>query len=375
MYLQAELSAVFSHIYLRVICVNNYKIGVIFTALGAVSFGVMFFFQPDVMISGLRKGLTVCGSSVIPSLFPFMVVSDFLVRSGFSSVAGRKLAPVTQTVFRLSGAAGCAIIMSLIGGFPVGAKMTAQLYENGEITQRQGRRMLLFCVNAGPAFVIGTVGTVMLSSRRAGLVLFISLTVTSLFIGVLSAFFDKKPNEKIINENKKFTENFNAGVIAESVNVSVQVILSICGWILLFSGLNAFILHLPFRAAIPWLIMLTEVTNGCLEASSRFPACVLALVLGWSGMAVHCQLLPYLDALEMKLSHFWTGRLIAGGLATAVAYLLFKLFPCEVSVFSSAAQITAAPYSVSAPAAAAMLVLSAVMLLDIKSCVNKKGVI
>lgn len=348
---------------------NNYKIEVFFTAVVSTVFAVLFFVQPAVIIAGIRKGLTVCGSSVIPSLFPFMVLSDFIVRSGFGSIVGRKISPLTEKLFRLPGSAGCAIIMGLIGGFPVGAKMTAQLFESGEITARQGRRMLTFCINAGPAFVIGTVGTVMLSSSKAGLVLFASMTSASLLAGIMTRFLGSRKLEKA--ETKSTV--FDSGTLTESVSSSVQAMLNVCAWIIIFSGFNEVIAHIPMsESASVWLRMATEVTGGCMTASTRFPTCILALVLGWSGLAVHCQLMPYLKTLGMKFTYLWTSRIVIGGMSTAIAWILFRLFPCEVSVFSNTAKIMSAPYSVSAPVAVAMLVLSALMLTDIKLARTEK---
>ncbi len=348
---------------------KNYRIEVFFIAAASTFFAVLFFLYPSVVVDGLRKGLAVCGASVIPSLFPFTVLSDFLVRSGLAGMAGNRISPVTKKLFDLPGAAGCAIIMSLIGGFPVGAKMTAQLYENGEITVRQGRRMMIFCINAGPAFVIGTVGTVMLSSRKAGIILFASMTAASLLTGIAS---------KIISRGEEGNKNkanavYTRGTLTDSVSQSVQSVLNVCAWIMLFSGINEFLIRLPVseKTAV-WFSIVTEVTGGCMSASVCFPACVLAFVLGWSGLAVHCQLMPYLKVLGMKITYLWAARLIEGGVSAAAAWVLFRIFPCEISVFSNVSDVISKPYSVSAPAAAAMLVLSALMLTDIKLARRQK---
>ena len=354
------------------ISLNNYRYRIFFTAAATAFFTVIFILEPSVIINGIRSGLHICSSSVIPSLFPFLVLSDFTVRSGLGGMAGEKISPVTEKLFRLPGAAGCAVMMSLVGGFPVGAKMAAQLYENGEITQSQGRRMLTFCVNAGPAFVVGTVGSVMLSSRKAGVLLLVSLTVTAICEGIAAGLFSDKAEIRV--HRKK--PDFNPSVLTESVSQAVQTMFGICAWIMLFSGLNSLLSRLPVSdSAAAWLSMLTEVTNGCISASGRFPVCVLALTLGWSGLAVHCQILPFLQTLGMKLRFFWISRLITGGAACALSWLLFRLFPCEVSVFSSSAEIISKPVSVSVPVSAAMLLLSALMLLDIKPCTSEKDVI
>lgn len=354
---------ILSHIYLRVIAVNNYRLKIFFSLFAVVSFIVAFFYDPATMVTAVSTALTLCATAVIPPVYPFMVLSDFIVRSGLCGVVGNYLSPATKFLFNLSGNTGCVVLMSAVGGYPVGAKMTAQLLENGSITQSQARRLMLFCVNAGPAFVIGTVGTVMLASRKAGLILYLASVIASVFMGIFLRCFDC---EKIITRKDK-TE-FNTGVISQSVMYGTDSMLMMCGWILIFSCINAYIKKLPFNEmTLVGINMITEVTSGCASAVGIFPVSIQALVIGWGGLSVHCQLLPYVKATGLRLSHFLLSQIIHGSLATALATLLFRIFPCEVSVFSSQSEILPVAFSVSAPAAAAMLVLCAFMILDNKS--------
>ena len=83
------------------ISLNNYKIRVIFVTGAILIYSVLFFLFPAVMIDGIRKGLSVCGSVIIPSLFPFTVISDFVLRSGLGSIIGKKLYPLTNDLFHL----------------------------------------------------------------------------------------------------------------------------------------------------------------------------------------------------------------------------------------------------------------------------------
>lgn len=354
---------ILSHIYLRVIAVNNYRLKIFFCIFAVVGFIVIFFYDPATMVTAVSSALTLCASAVIPPAYPFMVLSDFIVRSGLCGIVGNYLSPVTKLLFNLSGSTGCVVLMSAVGGYPVGAKMTAQLLENGSITGKQGRRLMLFCVNAGPAFVIGTVGTVMLSSRKAGIILYLSAVMASLFMGVFLRCFDC---EKALI--RKETTEFNAGVISQSVMHGTDSMLMMCGWILIFSCLNAYLRRLPFDdTTLAGINMITEVTSGCASATELFPVSIQALVIGWGGLSVHCQLFPYVKVTGLRLSRFLLSRIIHGSLATAFATVLFRIFPCEISVFSSQSQILPAAFSVSAPAAAAMLVMCAFVILDGKS--------
>ena len=320
----------------------------------------MFFFDPQGIVNGVSNGLKVCETAVIPALFPFMVLSDFLVRSKLSEVIGNALAPVTKALFRLPGCAGCAVLMSMAGGYPVGAKMTAQLLENGDISCNQGKRMMLFCVNSGPAFVIGTVGTVIFSSRKAGIILYVSLVVSALIMGIVSRFFDSSSPQI---KQKNIT--FDAKVISKSVTEAMNATLGICAWILIFSCVGPIVDSLPIvKEKTVWIKSLFEVTGGCMDAAAIYPMSIQALIMGWSGLSVHCQLLPYIRATGVKYLHFILSRIMHGALSATVADFLFRIFPCETDVFSSSSQIMPELYSVSIPAAVSMILLAMMLIAD-----------
>ncbi|MBP9989317.1 MAG: hypothetical protein KBT46_07445, partial [Ruminococcus sp.] len=218
---------------------NNYKIKFIFSSFLIMLFVGMFFYQPQAMSAGMRNGLYLCTATIIPSMFPFLVVSDFLIRSGMCSYFGRISAKIINFIFRLPGCSACVIFMSLIGGFPVGAKMTAQLIEEKEISNEQGKRLLLFCVNGGPAFTIGVVGVSMLKSEKAGIIIYISLVLSSLLVGFISRFFAKE-NDNVKIKSEPF---FEVSVFVKSVNQSARAVINICAWVLVFSFINGYLIY------------------------------------------------------------------------------------------------------------------------------------
>lgn len=333
----------------------------IFT-LGAVIFFItVFFVSPGTLITGISKGLTLCATAVIPPLFPFMILSDFIIRSGMGTIMGVWLSPFTRFLFRLPGNAGCAVLMSMVGGYPVGLKMTAQLLESSTISEKQGRRMALFCVNAGPAFVIGTVGTVFYSDKKVGIILYISMILSSLVMGVFLRFFS---SEEIIKNNNE--RSFSASVFGQSVMYSTQTMLSMCAWVLVFSGLISVVTDFPLDDnTLLWFRMVTEVTGGCWSAVGVFSPCVQALVMAWAGLSVHCQVSPFLKTLNVRYSLFALSRLIHAGLSVTVADVLFRIFPCNADVFSTQTEVLPEYFSVSVPAGVSMLILSAFVILEI----------
>ncbi len=321
------------------------------------------------MGEGVRNGLFLCGETVIPSLFPFMIFSDFIVRSELGYAVGKALSPLTEKLFRLPGCSACAIMMSLIGGFPVGARMIAQLYECGRLSAPQAKRMMWFCVNSGSAFVIGAVGATMLSSKKCGIVLFVSQTLAALFVGFFSRFFAKK------NGGEKSAKNYeiDTSVFTESVFCATGAMLNICAWILLFSAFNPFFIKLAERNSLfNTVVVMSEVTSGCAFAAEHLPVFFIAPVLSWSGFAVHMQLLPYIKKIGMSLPEFWLSRAVNCFAVLPISLLLFRVFQCEVQVFSNLSDVVVKPYSVSVPASVAMLILGAFTIIDINLATDRK---
>ena len=142
--------------------------------------GICLFLEPEICTAGIYHALTLCAKTLIPTLFPFMVVSGFFLRSGMSAVCGAHLSRLTARVFRLPGESAGILLLSMIGGFPVGIKMTAQLFSDKRITQKQAARMCLFCINAGPAFVISAVGAGFYKSTKIGVLLYGALCLSAL---------------------------------------------------------------------------------------------------------------------------------------------------------------------------------------------------
>lgn len=321
------------------------------------------------MGEGVRNGLFLCGETVIPSLFPFMIFSDFIVRSELGYAVGKFISSLTEKLFRLPGCSACAIIMSLIGGFPVGARMISQLYEDGRLSATQAKRMLWFCVNSGPAFVIGAVGAGMLSSKKCGIILFASQTLAALSVGFFSRFFSKKNDEKSEIKNYKI----NASVLAFSVSGATDAMLNICAWILLFSAFNPFLTKLAEKSSVfNTVAIMSEVTSGCSFAAERLPVYLIAPVLCWSGFAVHMQLLPYIKKIGMSLPEFWLSRAVNCFVVLPISFLLFRIFPCEAQAFSSLSDVVVKPYSVSVPASVAMLILGVFTIIDINLATDRK---
>lgn len=377
----------------KVIRINKTKskIKFILVALLCCLFTLLLLLVPAPALEGARNGLSLCGNTVIPSLFPFLVLSGFIIKSGIANRCGRLFGPVTRRIFRLPGSTGTALILGAIGGYPVGANSVAELHKNGLISKQDGERLLGFNINSSPAFIIGAVGAGFLGSTQAGIMLYIAHLGASFIIGICMAIGASKKEQSRMRRGKSSNSGL-AEAFVSSVSGSVSSILSIAAYVVLFSslttlfdytGICTFIANiigkvLPAPAADPFfynraIAGVLEVTNGCSASSGSAGIAALILtsvILSWSGLSVLCQVTSMVKDSGLSIRLYVITRLphmIISGLLTLA---LFSIFPQAIPADAPIAQvfafnptgITTAVHPI--PAVCAMLVVCAMLLLS-----------
>ncbi|MBQ9685485.1 MAG: sporulation protein [Oscillospiraceae bacterium] len=289
-----------------------------------------------------RKALVVCGRLIIPSLFPFFVLSSLLNSLGLPGILGKALAPFAMRLYGVSGAGASALLIGLTGGYPAGAGYIADMERNGAISRSEGERLLAFCNNAGPAFIIGTVGVGVFQSTRAGLLLYVVLIVSALLTGL---FFR---NRSYVTELApvQLDSADSAAALSEAVRRSVGAVLNVCGFVLCFSVLLAVLDARGFisllcgflSAKLGWeLHAVHALTTGLFELGSGAGAmqglplapetlALAAFLLGWGGISVYFQTQSVLAGSKLKGTLHITGRLLCASIAAMLAYGTGLLF-------------------------------------------------
>ncbi len=310
---------------------------------------------------GAKQGLEICINSVVPSLLPFMATATYLLKSDILTKQGGFGERLSRILFRLPKESLLIYFLSLIGGYPIGAKLIGDGVNQGILSKNQGKRMMLFCINPGPAFVINIVGVFMLNSKKAGIILLFGVTLSSFFMGLASAVLEK--NDRCIKVKKA---DFTQTPLLDAVNDSIKGILSICIWIILFGAFSGIVNALDFSQNVKlWFNMLGEVTAGCSVSVKSFPLSVTAFVLGFSGICIHFQVMQYVKQTGLRYKHFFVSRILNGVLSLGITAFLFKVFPCRVEVFSNVSQIVPKAVSVSLPSTVALIFLFVLVILDL----------
>ena len=128
--------------------------GQVFFCLMSTFCFVLILRNPDVAIEYMGRGLSLCARTVIPSLFPFMVISELMVRSGAGEALGRLFSRPMRYLFGLSGAGCTAVVLGSLCGFPVGARTAVALYDRNAISRRECEHLLTFCNCPSSAFLV-----------------------------------------------------------------------------------------------------------------------------------------------------------------------------------------------------------------------------
>ena len=139
----------------------------LFFLFGIIMMLYALIMLPEVSVSAARDGMQLCLNVIIPSLFPFFVLSTLAVDMGMITSLGRLAGKIMVPLFRVNGSCAGAFLLGILGGYPVGARTAISLYESGSCTKPEAERLLSFCNNSGPAFILGVVGAGIFYSSKA----------------------------------------------------------------------------------------------------------------------------------------------------------------------------------------------------------------
>ena len=268
-----------------------------------------------------RQGLRLCLETVLPSLFPFFVLSTLAVETGAAEGLGRLLEPLMRPLFHMSGAGAAALALGLVGGYPVGARTAAELYRTGSVSGEEAEGLLAFCNNAGPGFLLGVCGSGVFGSARAGVYLYLVHVAAAVLTGVTlrcAAAPEREPETRL--RRRGTGRKGLVSAFPGAVRDSFAAVWSVCGYVVLFAVLLRLLtLVLPPH---PLLLGFVELTNGVLSLSPDREGFVLcAALLGWGGLSVHAQTLSVLEGSGLSARKFFLGKLVQAAWSLPLALL------------------------------------------------------
>ncbi|GGH62319.1 sporulation integral membrane protein YlbJ [Paenibacillus silvae] len=340
------------------------------------------------------RGLAIWWDVLFPSLFPFLVLSELLLGFGIVHFLGTLLNPLMRPLFRVPGSGGFVFAVSCASGYPTGAKLTAQLWEQKLVTREEGERLVAFTTSSDPIFMIGAVSVGFFHNTSIAPILVASHYAAAVLVGMLMRFHGRSdvssapPPVAYEKHRSRFMRAIYAmhearqadgrtlgELLRHAVSSSLRLIIIVGGLVVFFSVIMELMvqtgwlgalynlteqgLHL---AALPPSLShslvggLFEVTLGAKEAGAAaasvplvFKVAAASFVLSWGGLSVHAQIMSVLSSTPMRYGPFLLARAIHAAIAPLLVVLLWPLLMGSMASPAFVNDAFMPPYSAYSP--------------------------
>ena len=301
------------------------RISAFLTSVIILAAGAAIVLHPQEISSAVLTSLTLCTDTLLPSLFPFFVLSSLAIRLDLFRPLSLCLRGVMAVVFHLPGTCAPALILGIIGGYPTGAKAAAELYRSGLCSRDETERLLSFCSNCGPAFLFGVVGCGIFASPNCGLLLAGVHYAAAILTGFVLNRRGKCPDSRSLPP-KAVSVPLTVAFV-DSVTGAMRGMLDLFSFVLCFaavtqllslSGLSGaasrFLLpFLPAKEGEALLLGLLEMTRGVAslpQGTLTARLVTASALIGWGGLSVHCQVLALLRDTDLSAAKYLQGKLL-----------------------------------------------------------------
>jgi sporulation integral membrane protein YlbJ len=341
--------------------------------------------NPRETVYAAGEGFALWYSVIVPALLPFFIVAELLVSLGFAHFLGVLLEPVMRPVFKLPGAASLVVAMGFTSGFPIGAVLTRRLYEDKLLTGPEAERVISFTNNSSPLFILGAVGVGMFNSPLIGGILALSHYLSNILVGLIHGLHvsrdikTKRRPMKILFQAalQALADNKNndppGKLLSDSVKNSINNILAIAGFIIIFSVLTRmlsvwgimnilslilkkifFFWQLPAQVSYGMSMGLFEITIGSKAIASAITKDIfievmaVSIVLAFSGFSIIAQVMGVAAGLPVRLSFYLKSRAMQMVLSAVITWFSCRILILNETVNAMAVPLEKAFYSINA---------------------------
>ncbi len=298
-----------------------------------------------------QNGLVLWATKVLPSLFPFFIATELLCQTNFTYILGKLLNRFMKPIFNVPGESAIAIILGIISGYPVGAKVVCNLKEQKIISKIEAERLIAYTNNSGPLFILGTVGISLFGNKKIGIILLVSHILASICVGICFKFWKKDKLDinyseiKFNSKNSPIKVSELGEIIGNAIKKSIGTILSIGGFIVLFSViisilqtsgiLEIVVTFLNNITGISKDILLglftgfIELTNGVNLVTSlgisTLTILLTSFLLGFGGISVLLQVYSIIAKEKISIKPYFYGKILQGIFSCGFTFLIISI--------------------------------------------------
>lgn len=291
--------------------------------------------KPEVCITSAISGAKLFFYSVFPYVFPFLIITNLIISYDGIEIYSKFLGPILCKPQKLPKEAAIVLIISALCGYPLGAKYSADLYENKIIDSYTFKRLINIASNAGPLFIVGAIGTSMLQDKNLGYILLISCYLSCIIMGIILPY--KKNISRMPQKIKKnvFKKHSFGITLKQSAENAVKVTLQIMSFIIIFSVLIGILKQsIIFKSSETNLLKtivlgLIEMTNGTsIIASSNFEIEIkmitISFLISFGGLCVISQIYSFIGKYKISYFKFMFRKILQGAISSIICFILMK---------------------------------------------------
>ncbi|MGD6871708.1 sporulation integral membrane protein YlbJ [Sutcliffiella horikoshii] len=336
--------------------------------------------NPQASFQASVRGLNMWWDIVFPSLLPFLIISELLIGFGVVAFIGVILEPFMRPLFRVPGVGGFVWAMGMASGYPSGAKLTVRLRQENQITQIEGERLVSFTNSSNPLFIFGAIAVGFFHNPKVGIILAAAHYLGNICVGLIMRFYGpyyvSKRQEDLsrtphkVSIRRAFSElhrtrlknNKPIGkLLGDAVLSSVQTLLMVGGFLILFSVLNSMLSLFSVTAILaavisvllgifdiskdlsyPLISGLFEITLGgkltseITGVSLMEQIIVTSFFLAFSGFSVQAQVASILAESDIRFKPFFLARILHGIFAAVITFILWHPLNQKLKGFETA---------------------------------------
>ena len=291
----------------------------------------------------VSDGIKLWVACVLPALFPYVFLTTILSSISVTGIISKAISPLTKRLFNVNGCAGYAFFISLLSGYPLGAKTVSELYSDGFLSDAEAVRSSALCSTSSPVFLITSVGSISFGSRKFGVLLFVTHLISAVINGIIFSFYKK--SYKSARAVSSFIPKKMDNLLYESSYSAVVSVLVVGGLITIFYLLTEVLISLKILSPIISLLeqltgdltLAEGITLGIFECTKGIKRLsfsgittlslpVVSAICGFGGLSIIAQSLAYLKNAKIKTAPFVMSKLTSAVINFVVGLIISLLF-------------------------------------------------
>ena len=304
---------------------------------------IILLLNPTRYSNATLDGLKLFLVGVFPTLFPFVFISKILSALQTPLVLSNSLKNLSHKLFHAPSCISYVYLLSILCGYPIGAKLTGDLFTQGIINHKQVKQLTYFCSTSGLLFVIGTIGTIMFGSSLIGIIIYVSHILGCFIGGLILSRIDKQPDFS----EKPIPHTASSNIISESITSSIKSIVIVGAYITLFClftkilcdlTIFKYILHfiellfdklgIPTNLASGLVTGIFEMTNGCKQLSMHTSNAAIILasgIISFGGISILLQSQTFLKNTKIKARTLLFTKFVHAICSMIICYIILLI--------------------------------------------------